>query len=159
MHRGTLLFLAGRDGSKPYIDALTAGRFTVLHAERPDEGLRLAAIDAPDVVVTEIRFADADGDGPSVIRALRARVDDATSIVVFSEYARATDRDAARAAGADLFVAKPALPSALVFEAQRALILRRGGRRLSWNWPRGVASVTPVAVERRRASSQAPLYR
>jgi hypothetical protein len=61
------------------------------------------------------------------------------------------DREAARSAGADLFLLGSALPSALVFEVHRALILRRTGRRLTWNWPRQIAaSAPPPIVERRR---------
>jgi hypothetical protein len=47
---------------------------------------------------------------------------------------------------------KPAVPTAVLFEVQRALILRRSGRRLAWNWaPRpAVAPISPT-FERRRA--------
>jgi CheY-like chemotaxis protein len=70
--------------------------------------------------------------------------------VVLSQYVRQADRETARAAGADTYLMRPALPSALVFDVQRALILRRSGRRLSWNWPKQATVTYPPALERRR---------
>jgi DNA-binding response OmpR family regulator len=95
--------------------------------------------------------------GPAFIRNVRARADDATSIVVLSRYVRAADREDAHVAGADLFLTTPAVPAAVLFEVHRALILRRGGRRLPWNWPRRPASVAGLPFGERRSPCHSSL--
>jgi len=151
---GTVLFVSGRDGCDSYIEVLRDRQLTVMHVTRPEDALPVLATHAPNVVVTDLVFADSAVSGTSFIRQVRSHVDYATSIVVLSRYVRASDREDARAAGADLFLMKPAVPTALLFEVQRALILQRGGRRLPWNWRHDPlsASLRP-AVERRRKSS------
>lgn len=157
MWDASVLFVSSGADSQLYLDALSDRRWTVIHAGSPEAALQILMTDIPDVVVTELAFAETVIDGTALICELRARVDDATSIVVLSRYVRVDDRHQARVAGADLFLMKPALPSALVFEVQRALILRRGGRRLSWNWPGRVASATlPGIVERRQPNRAHP---
>jgi DNA-binding response OmpR family regulator len=154
MERGCILFVNGGEGCQLYIDALSQGHFTVIHARRPEDALTWLTTDCPDIVVTDLAFADTAVTGTAFIREVRARMDDAVSILVLSQYLRVADRNSAREAGADLFLMKPVLPTALVFEVQRALILRRSGRRLPWNWPRRAAPVVPFPlVDRRRASS------
>lgn len=154
MEGGNVLFVNSSEGCQSYIDALSDRQFTVIHRARPEDALTWLKTDQPDVVVTELSFADTAIAGTELIRQLRARVDHTTSIVVLSQYLRMADRNHAREAGADLFLMRPALPNALVFDVQRALILRRSGRRLPWNWPRRVASVVPFPiVDRRRGPS------
>jgi DNA-binding NarL/FixJ family response regulator len=153
MEGGTVLFVQTGDDRHPYVDALAEQQLMVVEVSGPDDALRWLTSSAPDVVVTDFVFTESRIAAPDFIHAVRRRVDTATSIVVLSRYVRATDRDRARAAGADLFVMKPALPSALVFEVRRALILRRSGRRLAWNWPPRAASVVPFPADRRRDST------
>lgn len=154
MNRGTALFVNSREGCESYVDALSDCGVTVIHTIRPEDALTSLSTDRPDVVVTDLAFADARITGAEFIREVRSIVDDATSIIVLSQYVRVTDRTNAREAGADVFLMKPALASAVAFEVQRALILRRGGRRLAWNWPGRLASVVPFPLaERRRRSS------
>jgi CheY-like chemotaxis protein len=154
MQGGTVLFVNSDEGCHRYVDALRDRGYTTLHALRPEDALRVLTSHLPDAVVTDIVFAESSIKGLAFIRDIRLRVDDATSIVVLSRYVRADDREEARAAGADLFLVTPA-PTAVLFEVQRALILRRGGRRLSWNWPRKpvAVGVSPVAERRRAARS------
>jgi hypothetical protein len=57
--------------------------------------------------------------------------DRATSIIVASV---PEERDAARNEGADSFLPNSAPAADLLYEIHRALILRRSGRRLPWNW-------------------------
>ena len=153
MERGTVLFVNSYDGCEVYLDLLRDRGHTTLHATRPQDALRLLTSYVPDVVVTDIVFAQSAIDGPAFIRDVRARADDATSIVVLSRYVRAADREDAHAAGADLFLTTPAVPAAVLFEVHRALILRRGGRRLPWNWPRRPASVAGLPFGERRSPS------
>jgi CheY-like chemotaxis protein len=153
MERGTVLFVNSYDGVHTYLDLLRDRGHTTLHAARPEEALLLLTDHVPDVVVTDIVFAQSATEGPALIRDIRARVDHATSIIVLSRYVRAADREDARVAGADLFLKTPAVPAAVLFEVHRALILRRGGRRLPWNWPRRPASVLVLPFGERRFSS------
>ena len=153
MESGTVLFVNSHDGCEVYLDLLRDRGHITLHATRPDDALRVLTRHVPDVVVTDIVFAETTIEGLAFIRDVRVRVDEATSIVVLTRYVRAGDREGARAAGADLFVMTPAEPAAVLFEVQRALILRRGGRRLPWNWPRRPASVTLLPFGERRSSS------
>jgi CheY-like chemotaxis protein len=157
MKRGTVLFVNSHDGCEVYLDLLRDRGHMTLHATRPEDALRLLASHIPDVVVTDIVFAQSTIDGPAFIRDVRARADDATSIVVLSRYLRAADREDARVAGADLFLTTPAVPAAVLFEVHRALILRRGGRRLPWNWPRRPATVAGLPFGERRRPSHSSL--
>jgi CheY-like chemotaxis protein len=153
MEGGIVLFVNSYESCQVYIDVLRERGHTTLHATGPEDALRLLKSHEPDVVVTDIVFGPSTIEGPAFIRDVRLRVDDATSIVVLSQYVRADDREDARAAGADLFLMMPVVPTAVLFEVQRALILRRAGRRLSWNWPRRPASVgVSRGGDRRRTS-------
>ncbi len=82
---------------------------------------------APDVVVAVV----SGHDSPSIVAGLRGLADYATSIIVAST---PEEREAARKAGADSFLLNSAPPADLLYEIRRALILRRSGRRLPWNW-------------------------
>jgi CheY-like chemotaxis protein len=157
MERGTVLFVNGYAGCEVYLDLLRDREHTTLHATRPEDALGLLTSHNPDVVVTDIAFAHSAIDGPAFVRDVRARVDDATSIIVLSRYVRAADREDARAAGADLFLMTPTVPAAVLFEVHRALILRRGGRRLPWNWPRRPASVAGLPFGERRSPAHSSL--
>jgi CheY-like chemotaxis protein len=126
--------------------------FRVSESASPE--LALAAIDngdAPDVVVCGIRFAGSTLDGESFVRQLRSRVDAATSIIVVGGLSREQDRESFRAAGADFFLLTPSLPAAVLYEVKRALLLRRSGRRLSWNWSKSAAKAIPPDADRRRS--------
>src|SRR5689334_21342194 len=107
MQSATVLFVNSFDDRHVYTDVLRERGHTIIDAAVPEEALRCLALGtAPDVVVSDIVFIGSAISGPSFVRTLRDRVDDATSIVVLSGYMRADDRDQARAAGADLFVMK-----------------------------------------------------
>jgi two-component system cell cycle response regulator DivK len=147
---GTVLLVNSFDGREMYGDYLRSNALIVSDADTPERALRnLDSVD-PHVVVTDFVFLHTSYDGPGLLRALRSRVDSATSIVVVSGFVRQEDRESARSAGADLFLVKPVLPSALLYEVRRALLLRRSGRRLSWNW-RDAATPLRVELERRRS--------
>jgi len=148
---GTVLLVNSFDGRDNYADHLRAAGLIVFAADTPEAALtQLDTVD-PHVVVTDFVFPRSGFDGASCIRTLRKRIDRATSIIVVSTFARQADREIAQAEGADLYLVKPALPAAVLYEVQRALILRRSGRRLVWNW-RAVASVPARAGLERRQS-------
>src|SRR5688572_26932546 len=119
--RGTVLLLAGERSYAPYTEHLRANGLLVFEAARPEEVDTVA----PDVVVTVF----SPDSGSSLIRDLRNRVDHATSIIVISSTTGHEDRRAAHRAGADSVLMAPP-PDEVVYEVQRALILRRSGRRL-----------------------------
>lgn len=125
--RGTVLLLGSDEPRGGYADHFRANGLLVYEAAGADAALRTLEIMTPDVVVAIF--------GPetrsSLLRELRHRVDDATSIVVASDL---EDCEPAHAAGADAFLVRSSLPSQVLYEIHRALILRRSGRRLPWNW-------------------------
>ena len=120
--RGTVLLLADQDSCAEYTESLRANGLLVHEAANPADADTII----PDVVVTVF----SRDSNPSLIRELRSRVDHATSIIVVSSAAGREDQDAARRAGADSVLSMPALPDEILYEVQRALILRRSGRRL-----------------------------
>jgi len=148
--RGTVLLVNGSDGRASCADYLRRQGLTIFEADRPEEAFQHLD-EAPDVIVTDLAFAGSKDSGPRFLTELRRNVDEATSIVVLSGYVRQQDRAQAREAGADFFMPKSARPDAVLFEVQRALLLRRSGRRLSWNWPRSTTGGAPSPIERRHA--------
>ena len=129
--RGTVLFLNSRESTSPFADHFRTDGLFVHAAERAEDAVQQIDDIAPDVVVAIL----GQDNGPSVVRELRSSVDDATSIIVIADL---NDLEEAQHAGADSFLLKSALPSEVLYEVRRALILRRSGRRLAWN-PRAVS--------------------
>jgi DNA-binding response OmpR family regulator len=151
--RGTVLLVNSFDDGRVYAEYLRAHDLDVHAVHRPEEALRdLDTID-PDVVITDLVFSDrTTSSGMRLIESLRARLGSSVSIMVVSGYVRDVDRAAARQAGADCFVPKPAAPEAVLEDVRRALILRRSGRRLPWSRaPKRSDAVVPIR-DRRRAS-------
>lgn len=108
------------------VDLLRANDLIVHHCHELADALKQFPHMAPDVVVALVSAQDSS----SVVPGLRGLADYATSIIVASV---PEERDAARKAGADLFLLNSASPADLLYEIRRALILRRSGRRLPWN--------------------------
>lgn len=120
--RGVVLLLDADGTVEP--DMLRAEGLFVLEAADPAHALACLEDVAPDVIVAVL----SQDESPRVIADFRASADYATSIIVLGSEPR--QRAAARQAGADAFI----LASAdLLYEIHKALILRRSGRRLSWN--------------------------
>ena len=149
---GRVLLINSFDDCDMYAEYLRAAGFVVLAAEAPDAAIRLIGSAGCDVVLTDLVFARGDMAGAQFIRELRDVVGEATSIIVISGYVREEDREKARAAGADLFLIKPALPSAVLLEVRRALLLRQRGRRLAWNW-RDLPRASSTGARRRPRAS------
>jgi DNA-binding response OmpR family regulator len=124
--RGTVLLLDD-DSSRRRADSLRLDRLIVYEASDVHEALEHLRSEAPDVIVACL----ASLDTRSLVQQLRGAADRVTSIIVA---AAVEHRDAARAAGADSFLPGPVAPADLLYEIHRALILRRSGRRLPWNW-------------------------
>ena len=93
-------------------ETLSSGGYAVLEAANGDEALDLARSARPDLIVLDLMMPSRSG--LEVLRELRADPElAATPVVMLTARARAADREAAAAAGADRFVAKPFSPSEL----------------------------------------------
>jgi DNA-binding NarL/FixJ family response regulator len=125
--RGTVLLLESDRSLLVDVDLLRANELIVYHCRELANALKQFQHTAPDVVVVVL----SGQDSPAMVPALRDLSDHATSIIVASV---PEEREAARQAGADSFLVNSAPPADLLYEIRRALILRRSGRRLPWNW-------------------------
>ena len=125
--RGTVLLLQSDRSLLVDVDLLRANELIVYHCHEHADALNQFQQMAPDVVVAVL----SGHDSAPIVSSLRALTDHATSIIVASV---AEEREAARKAGADSFLLNSAPPADLLYEIRRALILRRSGRRLPWNW-------------------------
>jgi DNA-binding NarL/FixJ family response regulator len=125
--RGTVLLLESDKSSPVDVDLLRASELVVCHCHQLASALKQFQHMAPDVVVAVLSAHDS----ASIVPGLRSLADYATSIIVASV---PEEREAARQAGADSFLLNSAPPADLLYEIRRALILRRSGRRVPWNW-------------------------
>lgn len=124
--RGTVLLLDSDRSRLADVDLLRANGLLVDQYDELAEALKRCQNTVPDVIVVVLSARDSQ----SIVPELRRLIDHATSIVVASV---PEEREAARQAGADSFLPNSTPPADLLFEVQRALILRRSGRRLPWN--------------------------
>ena len=135
--RGTVLLLAAVEWSAEYADHLRGNGLMVYELHRPEDALRKVETVVPDVIVAVC----SGSDDPAAIRELRDRVDRATSIIAVVMASTASRSSAASGtnhadaspvleAGADSVLLMPVPPDEVLYEVQRALILRRSGRRL-----------------------------
>jgi DNA-binding NtrC family response regulator len=124
--RGTVLLLDD-DRSRRLAESLRLNQLMVYEASDTFEAMAHLRSEDPDVIVVA-RLAQNDTRSLEELREAAPR---ATSIIVA---AGVEHRDAARAGGADAFLPGPVAAADLLYEIHRALILRRSGRRLPWNW-------------------------
>jgi DNA-binding response OmpR family regulator len=125
--RGTVLLLESDRSLLVDVDLLRTNELIVYHCYDIATALKQFQHLTPDVVVAVL----SGHESPSIVSGLRSLADYATSIIVASI---PEEREAARMAGADSFLLNSAVPADLLYEIRRALILRRSGRRLPWNW-------------------------
>lgn len=93
---------------------------TVLEAKDGATALELARSHRPDALVLDVMLPDRSGLG--VLAEIRADAALAhVKVIILTARAQRADEDAALAAGADLFMAKPFRPSQLVDELARLL--------------------------------------
>ena len=123
--RGTVLLLESGKSALVDVELFRASGLVVHHCRDVADAVQRLDRIAPDVIVGVLPALGA----ASIVPSLRGLADRATSIIVASV---PEERDAARRAGADFFLAASAMPDDLLYEIQRALILRRTGRRLPW---------------------------
>jgi DNA-binding response OmpR family regulator len=94
---------------------------TALHALNPEEGLRRAKADAPDVLVLDVMMPGMSG--LDLLKTLRGR-GDAVPVLMLTARGDLADKVAGLELGADDYLAKPFEPRELLARLQA--ILRRG---------------------------------
>ena len=123
--RRVLLVQRPNDDVDMYVEFFAAHHFTMIVVSTAEAALA-AAKDA-DVAITDIEL-DGDVSGCDLVRRLREGASTRwMPIIVLTAAAWKTDRQRAMAAGSDVFLAKPCVPSELLDHVQR--LLSRGGPR------------------------------
>jgi CheY-like chemotaxis protein len=98
--------------------------YELLEARDGDEALRVARQAQPDVVVLDMMMPGRSG--LDVLAELRADDDLAsTPVLMLTARARSSDREAALAAGADVFLPKPFSPAALMAAVEELVAARK----------------------------------
>lgn len=121
MPQPTVLIVDDESAIRQLLDIeLSAVGFSVLHASDGETALRLAADEAPSLLLVDYGLPDMDGD--QLIQRLRALTQ--APIVVISGYADAGHKDAAMAAGATEYIVKP-FDGESVVEVCRSLLADR----------------------------------
>jgi CheY-like chemotaxis protein len=121
MQHVALLVEDNADAREMYVDFLSSVGFRVVAAESAVEGFASALAECPDVIITDVRLP---GGLNGLTLATKLRLDVRTNhipIIVLTGDAFAADRARALAAGCDVFLTKPCLPTVLADHA-RALI-------------------------------------
>lgn len=108
-----LLVNDSSDEREMYAESLRRFGFCTLQASSAADAYRLATELPPAAVVTDVKLLG-DEDGLRLTRRLKAdqRMRD-VRVVILTGYVFPHDRQAARAAGCDLFLSKPCLPDVL----------------------------------------------
>jgi two-component system, cell cycle response regulator len=105
---------------------LTAHQHTVIEAVTGEQGVELASVTAPDLVVMDLQLPGIDGF--EALRALRSIPDrDAVPVIAVTSFAMVGDRDRALTAGFDHYLTKPIDPESFVAEIDTRLPERLRG--------------------------------
>lgn len=125
-----------RDEAEMYAQYLASVGAHVESVPTPEEAFIRLIVQPPAVIVTDMVFCCSAYDGPSFLRAVRARKGFATTnCIVLSGFTRVADRERARAAGADRFLVKPCSPYELQRHVETAVRANMCRVRAPWNWP------------------------
>jgi CheY-like chemotaxis protein len=111
------------DAREMYAESLLVSGFRVAEAANGAEAVELALSLTPDVILMDLSLPGVDGW--EATRRLKA--DPRTQhipVVALTGHALSSALDAARAAGCDRFVVKPALPDVVIAEVRLALSRR-----------------------------------
>ena len=94
-------------------DLLSKAGFELLEATTGQEGVRLAEVNRPDLILMDVQMPVLDGH--EATRRIKAQPElRKIPIIVITSYAMSGDDAKAKAAGADAYVAKPFSPRALL---------------------------------------------
>ena len=99
---------------------LDDGSFEVLEAEDGDQSIELARSKKPDVILLDMMMPGRTG--LEVLELLRADPElEQTPVIMLTARTRASDQEAALAAGADRYLAKPFSPLELISVVEELL--------------------------------------
>ncbi|MEO9190506.1 MAG: response regulator [Acetobacteraceae bacterium] len=94
-------------------DLLGSVGFEVIEAVDGVEGVRMAELHRPDLILMDVQLPELDGLGAT--RAIKANPElRLIPVLVATSYALSGDEERARAAGADAYIAKPFSPRKLL---------------------------------------------
>lgn len=114
-----------RDNLKIVTYSLSRAGYTVLSAERGEDGLRLALQERPVFILMDINLPGMDGI--ETTRRIRdSEVDGSIPIIAITSYAMAGDRERILNAGCNGYIEKPIDPLTIVDQIHRILGRGRG---------------------------------
>ena len=120
MRRRILIVEDQEDNRRILRDLLSNVGFELVEAITGEEGVRLAAIHRPDLILMDVQMPVLDGHAAT--RRIKAQPDlQNIPIIVVTSYALSGDDAKAKAAGADAYVAKPFSPRELLSVVRRFL--------------------------------------
>jgi two-component system CheB/CheR fusion protein len=111
-HHRVLIIDDNDDSREVLAMSLEIDGHRVLAAASGREGLEIALVERPDVIIVDIGLPDIDGH--EVARRLRSALGPETMLVAFSGYAQPEDRRRSLEAGFDAHVVKPATVEAIL---------------------------------------------
>jgi two-component system cell cycle response regulator DivK len=124
--RLVLLVEDDRDNRTIYRTILEHHGYRVVEAADGQEGIRLAREHKPDIVFMDISIAVVDGwEATAILKADPETA--AIPTVALTAHALAMDRQKAREAGCDGYLAKPVEPMRVVTEVERLIRATEGG--------------------------------
>jgi two-component system, cell cycle response regulator DivK len=130
IERTILLIDDDRDSRAIYGRMLRHVGYRVVEAATAYAGLRAADIEHPHAAVVDIELPDLDGC--ALIHQLRASpATERIAIVALTAHVMPHDREAAIAAGCDVYVSKPAAPRAVAATVDALLGVPRPSARLA----------------------------
>jgi DNA-binding response OmpR family regulator len=139
-----------------YGRVLSHAGYRVMEAVGGLQGLNVARMSRPDVIVVDLGLPDIDG--LEVIRSLRAEPSTLGSvIIVLTAYVSRLDEMSAMEAGGDLFLAKPIPPRDLVAVIDRMVANRQPATPAPPLEPRGPKRYRSPSIHPEAASPPTPL--
>ncbi len=118
-----LLVEDNEDNRIVYATVLEHFGYRVLEARDGEEGVRMARVEHPDVVLMDISIPIIDGwSATSMLKADPGTT--AIPVIALTAHALPEDREKSAAVGCDGYLAKPCEPSRVVAEVRRVLDVR-----------------------------------
>jgi CheY-like chemotaxis protein len=109
---------------RAYLGELLGPHYQVLHAADGEEGLRIAAAELPDAIVSDVTMPALDGI--EMVRRLRREPETSVIPVIFlTAYGQQEIEARAFGAGGDQFLAKPFRPEQLLLRIERMFAYRK----------------------------------
>jgi two-component system, cell cycle response regulator DivK len=120
MSKRILIVEDQEDNRRILRDLLTNVGFKLIEAATGEEGVRLAELNRPDLILMDVQMPVLDGH--EATQRIKSQPElRSIPIIVVTSYALSGDEAKAMAAGADAYVAKPFSPRALLATIRRFL--------------------------------------